>query len=151
METPVVGVVGAGQLARMMQQAAIGLGVSLRLLAEAADSSAAQVVPDTTVGDYTDLDTLAAWATGCGVVTFDHEHVPTAHLERLSADGHLPRPGPAALVHAQDKAVMRARLSTLDIPCPRHAVVDGAAAVREFAAAAGGFPIVLKTTRGGYD
>ncbi|MBA2773712.1 MAG: 5-(carboxyamino)imidazole ribonucleotide synthase [Nocardioidaceae bacterium] len=151
METPVVGVVGAGQLARMMQQAAIGLGVSLRLLAEAADSSAAQVVPDTTVGDYTDLDTLAAWAAGCAVVTFDHEHVPTAHLERLSADGHLPRPGPAALVHAQDKAIMRARLSTLDIPCPRHAVVDGAAAVREFAAAAGGFPIVLKTTRGGYD
>ncbi len=146
-----VGIVGAGQLARMMQQAAIGLGVQLRLLAETADSSAAQVIPDTTVGDYTDLDTLAAWAVGCSVVTFDHEHVPTAHLERLAADGHQPRPGPAALVHAQDKAVMRSRLSALDIPCPRHAVVRTAAAVREFAAAVGGSPIVLKTTRGGYD
>ncbi len=135
----------------MMQQAAIGLGVPLRLLAEVADASAAQVIPDTTVGDYTDLETLATWAKGNTVVTFDHEHVPTAHLEALAADGIAVRPGPHALVHAQDKQAMRSRLSDLGIPCPRHAVAATLADVADFASATGGFPVVLKAARGGYD
>src|SRR6478672_4759426 len=97
-ETPTVGVVGAGQLARMLQEAAIALGVPLRLLAEAADSSAAQAIPDVTVGDYTDRDVLRDWARGCAVVTFDHEHVPTGHLGALEAEGIACRPGPGALV-----------------------------------------------------
>ncbi len=62
----------------MMAQAAVGLGVPLRLLAEAEGVSAAQVVPDATVGDYRDLETLRQVVAGCAVVTFDHEHVPTA-------------------------------------------------------------------------
>jgi 5-(carboxyamino)imidazole ribonucleotide synthase len=150
-DTPVVGVVGAGQLARMMQEAAIGLGVPLRLLAESGDESAAQAVAATQVGDYRDLQTLRAWAEGCAVVTFDHEHVPTGHLEKLMADGHACRPGPGALVHAQDKAVMRARLEGLGVPCPRNALVRSAADVDAFAQALGGYPVVLKATRGGYD
>jgi 5-(carboxyamino)imidazole ribonucleotide synthase len=150
-ETPVVGVVGAGQLARMMQQAAIGLGVPLRLLAEAGDASAAQVIADSEVGDYTDLDTLRRWAKGCDVVTFDHEQVPTGHLEALAADGVACRPGPKALVYAQDKALMRARLAQLDVPCPQNRVVASVAEVDDFAAAVGGFPIIIKTPRGGYD
>ena len=145
-----VGVVGAGQLARMMQQAAIGLGVPLRLFAESGDASAAQVVVDTTVGDYTDLDQLSRWAQGCSVVTFDHEHVPTPHLEKLAADGREPRPGPTALRHAQDKHVMRDRLTALEIPCPRYAVATDPSAVAEFAAVSG-YPLVLKVPRGGYD
>ncbi|MBA3234069.1 MAG: 5-(carboxyamino)imidazole ribonucleotide synthase [Propionibacteriales bacterium] len=151
METPVVGVVGAGQLARMMQQAAVGLGVPLRLLAETADSPAAQVIADTMVGDYADRDTLLSWARGCAVVTFDHEHVPTDHLHALAAEGHVPRPGPAALVHAQDKAVMRKRLTEIGVPCPRYAVVTTAKDAATFADAGDGFPVVLKRTRGGYD
>jgi 5-(carboxyamino)imidazole ribonucleotide synthase len=135
----------------MMQQAAVGLGVPLRLLAESADASAAQVVPATQVGDYRDLETLSAWAAGCTVVTFDHEHVPTGHLDQLVADGHACRPGPGALVHAQDKAVMRARLQELEIPCPRHAVVASADEVEAFASSGAGFPVVLKATVGGYD
>ena len=71
-----VGIIGGGQLARMMQQASIGLGIETRLLAESSGSSAAQVIPLTTVGDYTDLDTLTAFARQCDVITFDHEHVP---------------------------------------------------------------------------
>ncbi len=134
----------------MMQQAAIALGVPLRLLAEAPDVSAAQVVPDCTVGDYRDLDTLRAATAGCAVVTFDHEHVPTEHLHALIADGVACRPGPAALVHAQDKAVMRQRLAAIGIPCPRYRLVTGVAEVTHFAAE-GGWPVVLKTTRGGYD
>ncbi len=148
---PTVAVIGGGQLARMMAQAAVALGVPLRLLAEAPGVSAAQVVADSVVGDYRDLDTLRAVTEGCAVVTFDHEHVPTEHLHALSAAGHACRPGPEALVHAQDKAVMRARLGHLGVPCPRNHVVEDAAAVTAFAEAGGGYPVVLKTTRGGYD
>lgn len=143
---PLLAVVGGGQLARMMAQPAIALGLPLRLLAEAEGVSAAQVIPDHVVGDHTDLDTLRAVTAGARVVTFDHEHVPTAHLQALEADGVAVRPGPAALVHAQDKAVMRTRLAELGVPCPRNAVVADVAEVEAF-----GFPCVLKTTRGGYD
>jgi 5-(carboxyamino)imidazole ribonucleotide synthase len=135
----------------MMAQSAVALGVPLRLLAEGPDVSAAQVVRDTTVGDYRDLDDLRRVAEGCAVVTFDHEHVPTEHLRALAAEGHACRPGPEALVHAQDKSVMRARLDELDTPSPRHRLVADPAEAVEFAASLGGFPIVLKTTRGGYD
>jgi 5-(carboxyamino)imidazole ribonucleotide synthase len=148
---PVLAVIGGGQLARMMAQAAVALDLPLRLLAEGEDVSAAQVVRDTTVGDYRDLATLRSVADGCAVVTFDHEHVPPAHLETLAAEGHACRPGPTALVHAQDKAVMRGRLDELGVPSPRHSVVASPEEVDEFAAAVGGFPVVLKTTRGGYD
>ena len=135
----------------MMAQAAVALGVPLRLLAEAPGVSAAQVVPDHVVGDYRDLETLRRAVEGCAVVTFDHEHVPPPHLETLAAEGHACRPGPAALVHAQDKGVMRERLDALDIPSPRHEIVRTPAEVESFAARVGGFPVVLKTTRGGYD
>lgn len=142
---PTVAVIGGGQLARMMAEPAAALGIPLRLLAEAEGVSAAQVVPDHRVGDYRDLATLQEVTTGCAVVTFDHEHVPTEHLHAL--EEHLAvRPGPEALVHAQDKAVMRERLTAMGAPCPRHAVVADAAEVEAF-----GFPCVLKTTRGGYD
>ncbi|MGH3331949.1 MAG: 5-(carboxyamino)imidazole ribonucleotide synthase [Nocardioidaceae bacterium] len=149
--TPVLAIVGGGQLARMMAQAAVGLGLPLRLLAEGPDVSAAQVIPDSVVGDYRDLETLRKVAEGCSVVTFDHEHVPTEHLHTLAGEGHACRPGPEALVHAQDKAVMRLRLEHLGVPCPRSALVSEPAEVADFAASVDGFPVVLKTTRGGYD
>ena len=139
-------VIGGGQLARMMQQAAIGLGVRIRLLAEGPEVSAAQVIPDHRVGDYTDLDDLRAVVTGVPVVTFDHEHVPPEHLRTLQAEGHACRPGPDALLFAQDKAAMRVRLSELGVPCPRNAPISSLADLETF-----GFPAVVKTTRGGYD
>lgn len=130
----------------MMQQAAIGLGIRIRLLAEAPDVSAAQVIPDHVVGDYTDLDTLRAVVADAPVVTFDHEHVPPEHLQALEAEGHACRPGPHALLYAQDKGDMRERLGALGVPCPRNAAI----ATREDLASFG-FPAVVKTTRGGYD
>lgn len=130
----------------MMAEPAAAMGLPLRLLAEAEGVSAAQVIPDHQVGDYRSLETLRAVTAGCPVVTFDHEHVPTEHLHALEADGIAVRPGPEALVHAQDKGVMRARLAELGVPCPRNAIVTTAADVEAF-----GFPCVLKTTRGGYD
>lgn len=146
--------VGGGQLARMTHEAGIPLGIRFRLLSDTPRDSAAQVVNDVVVGDYRDLDTLRAFARGCDVITFDHEHVPTEHLRALEADGIAVRPGPDALVHAQDKGVMRARLTELGIPCPRHRVVADPADIRRFAeedTGATGFPVVLKTVRGGYD
>jgi 5-(carboxyamino)imidazole ribonucleotide synthase len=143
---PTLAVIGGGQLARMMAQPAIALGLPLRLLAEADGVSAAQVIPDHVVGDYTDLDTLLRVTDGCAAVTFDHEHVPTEHLQALQDRGLAVRPGPEALVHAQDKGVMRRRLAELGVPCPRNALVVAVADVEAF-----GFPCVLKTTRGGYD
>ena len=144
-------VIGGGQLARMMQPAAIGLGLRLRLLAEGPDVSAAQVIPDHVVGDHRNIDDLRRVADGCAVVTFDHEHVPPEHLRTLEAEGHVPRPGPHALIYAQDKALMRSRLTELGLPVPIHRVLDGPEALDEFAESVGGYPVVLKTTRGGYD
>jgi 5-(carboxyamino)imidazole ribonucleotide synthase len=144
--SPTVAIIGGGQLARMLAEPAAALGIPLRLLAEAPGVSAAQVIPDHEVGDYTDLTTLRLVTDGCAAVTFDHEHVPTEHLHALEADGIAVRPGPEALVHAQDKAVMREALGRLGIPCPRNLVVETPEEVEAF-----GFPCVLKTTRGGYD
>ncbi|TDC72516.1 5-(carboxyamino)imidazole ribonucleotide synthase [Streptomyces hainanensis] len=143
--------VGGGQLARMTHEAGIPLGIRFRLLSDTPQDSAAQVVQDVVVGDYRDLDTLRGFARGCDVITFDHEHVPTEHLRALEAEGVAVRPGPDALVHAQDKGVMRARLTELGVPCPRHRIVADPADVERFAAEVGGFPVVLKTVRGGYD
>jgi 5-(carboxyamino)imidazole ribonucleotide synthase len=148
---PIVGMVGGGQLARMTHQAAIPLGVRFRVLASAPDESAAQVVGDAFLGSEADLDDLRDFARSCDVVTFDHEQVPTAHLRALEADGAVVRPGPDALVHAQDKGVMREKLAAIGVPCPRNRIVADAADVAAFAAEAGGWPVVLKTTRGGYD
>jgi 5-(carboxyamino)imidazole ribonucleotide synthase len=103
------------------------------------------------VGDYRDPETVRRFAAETDVVTFDHEHVPTELLRALEAEGVKVRPGPDALVHAQDKAVMRARLDTIDAPAPAHQVVATKADIEDFAKRIGGFPIILKTTRGGYD
>nr|WP_255311878.1 5-(carboxyamino)imidazole ribonucleotide synthase [Streptomyces sp. PTY087I2] len=148
---PVVGMVGGGQLARMTHEAGIPLGLKFKLLSDTPQDSAAQVVSEVVIGDYRDLDTLRAFARGCDVITFDHEHVPTEHLRALEADGIPVRPGPDALVHAQDKGVMRARLAEIGAPCPRNRIVSDPADAAAFAEETGGFPVILKTVRGGYD
>jgi 5-(carboxyamino)imidazole ribonucleotide synthase len=150
---PVVGVVGGGQLARMMAGPAIELGVTLRVLARDPAESAARVVPvdpTTDIGDEDDLEALRRFAKGCDVITFDHEHVPTGHLRTLVAEGVVVRPGPEALEHAQDKLHMRRRLTALGVPCPRWAEVSSLDELAAFGAGVG-WPVVLKTPRGGYD
>jgi 5-(carboxyamino)imidazole ribonucleotide synthase len=146
---PVVGMVGGGQLARMTHQAAIALGQSLRVLAGAPDESAALVAHDVVLGSHTSYADLEAFATGCDVVTFDHEHVPTEHVRALAAAGHTVLPGADALLHAQDKQVMRTRLGELGLPVPRWAPIASAAELAAFAD--GSWPVVVKAVRGGYD
>ncbi len=153
-ELPVVGMVGAGQLARMTHQAAIALGQSLRILADSADDGAALVAADVVVGDYRSLSDLRLFAAGCDVVTFDHEHVPNEHVAALADAGVSVHPDAAALRYAQDKALMRARLTELGVPSPRWLDLSAAdhpgAALAEFGAEVG-WPVVLKVERGGYD
>jgi 5-(carboxyamino)imidazole ribonucleotide synthase len=143
--------VGAGQLARMTYQASIPLGVRFRVLAGTQADSAAQVCPDVQVGDYHKLDDLLAFAAGCDVVTFDHEHVPGEHLAALEAAGVALAPDRAALRYTQDKLAMREELTRLGVPCPRFAAVASLAEVTRFADAGPGWPVVLKAVSGGYD
>ncbi|WP_460629531.1 5-(carboxyamino)imidazole ribonucleotide synthase [Intrasporangium mesophilum] len=147
---PVVGVVGGGQLARMMQGPAIELGIQLSVLTVSDTDSAALVVPSAPVGEHTDLEAVRAFAKACDVVTFDHEHVPPDILATLEADGVMIHPTRSALHYAQDKLAMRERLAGLGIPCPRWAKAMTAADVTAFGDAVG-WPIVAKTPRGGYD
>jgi 5-(carboxyamino)imidazole ribonucleotide synthase len=108
------------------------------------------VTSDVVLGDYRELDDLRRFAQGCDVVTFDHEHVPTEHLEALVAEGVVVHPSPSALVHAQDKLVMRERLSAAGVPCPVWAEIQGIDDAQAFGDAHG-WPFILKTARGGYD
>ena len=147
---PVIAVIGDGQLARMMQTAAIELGQSLRLLAGARDASAAQVCADLVLGDYTNYDDLLKAVDGATAVTFDHEHVPNEHLTALIDAGYNVQPQPAALINAQDKLVMRERLAELGAPVPRFAPIESAQDAYDFWTLTSE-QVCLKARRGGYD
>jgi len=150
--TAVVGMVGAGQLARMTQQAAIALGIELRVLSKDRDSPAVDAGARHVAGDPCDMKSLLRLAEGCDVVTFDHEGVPPALISRLAAAGHQVRPSPAAQLLAQDKGEARRLLSRSGFPVPPFIEVaqGDVEAVRSFAAAHG-WPLVLKAPTGGYD
>lgn len=147
---PKIGVVGGGQLARMMAPAATELGLELQVLAESDDVCATRAVPYAPVGDYRDFDTLHEFARGVDVLTFDHEHVPTDFLQRLIDDGINVQPRPGALVHAQDKLEMRKAVDRLGLPNPTWAEVKTLNELLVFGEETG-WPVVLKTPRGGYD
>ena len=141
MSVPVIGMVGGGQLARMTHQAAIALGTSLHVLAASPEESAALVAATVTIGDHDSFDDLRHFATDVDILTFDHEHVPQEHLQALVAAGVMVRPSPDALVHAQDKRLMRQRMAALGVPVPRWS--DNADELPR--------PYVAKAVRGGYD
>lgn len=143
-----VGVVGGGQLARMMIAPAVELGVDLRVLAE--EEAMAASLAASAVGDYRDAATVLAFARDVDVVTFDHEHVPQDVLTALVAEGVAVHPGPHALRFAQDKLVMRARLAELGMPQPDWVAVTGPDELQAFLDDHGGRAVV-KTPRGGYD
>ncbi len=126
------------------------LGVTLSVLTDDPVSSAAQVIPSAPVGAHTHLAAVRAFARDCDVVTFDHEHVPQEILAALVEDGVTVHPGPDALLHAQDKLVMRRVLTDAGVPCPPWRAAGSREEVEAFAAEVG-WPIVAKTPRGGYD
>ena len=143
-----VGVIGGGQLARMMVPPAIHLGLRISVLAET-EGSSAECAADM-VGDYRDPETVYAFADTVDVITFDHEHVPQEILVELEARGKQVHPRPSSLQFAQDKIVMRKKLQELGVPIPQWAAVANEAELKQFIDANGGRAVV-KTARGGYD
>ena len=146
---PTVAVIGGGQLARMMQQSAVALGINLRALVEASDGSTGQVTVDKAVGAPADLDAVAALIDGADVLTFEHEHIPAATMEEAARLVSV-QPPASALLYAQDKIAMRERLTEMGIPCPAWARVEDEGQLEEFATTIG-WPLIVKTPRGGYD
>lgn len=145
-----VGIVGAGQLARMMAQAAIPLGIEITVLAASATDGAARVVPNVIVGAPDDPERIRELARRVDVVTFDHELVDPDLLEDLERDGVRVHPGPTVMRLAQNKRLQRAMMSEADLPSPAWAPVGGLADLERFATD-NAWPVVLKATRGGYD
>ena len=143
-----VGVIGGGQLARMMTVPAINLGIELKVLAETDNSSAS--LATTTVGDYTDMQTVLDFAEGVDVITFDHEHVPLHILEALESKGKSVQPPSKALAHAQNKLVMRKALTKIGAPNPSWRAVSSKEQLDEFISEFGP-EVIVKTPIGGYD
>jgi 5-(carboxyamino)imidazole ribonucleotide synthase len=145
---PRVGVIGGGQLARMMIIPAVNLGIDLKVLAEAEGSSAELAA--SMVGDYNLFETVAAFAKTVDVITFDHEHVPLEVLRQLEAAGVSVQPPSRALAFAQNKLHMRHRLRELGLPMPVWAEVRSSGDLHDFLNDNGG-ECILKTPIGGYD
>lgn len=154
MKSNVVAVIGGGQLARMMQEAAGALDIELRALVEAADGSTAQVVPDSRVGEPGDEAAVRALLDAPDAsrvaLTFEHEHQDTELLQRLAGQGVSVQPPPEALLFARDKLAMRQRLSELGAPVPAWRQIASETDIAEFLAEQGG-SVIVKTARGGYD
>ncbi len=145
----VVAMAGAGQLAQMTQQAAISLGVELRVLAGSEAEGAVAAGARAFIGEST-AENLSAFAEGAAVLTFDHEGFDPELLARLEAEGMRMAPRPEAVLFAQDKTYARESLSRLGYPMPPFALADSIEEVESFAAEHG-WPVVAKAPRGGYD
>jgi 5-(carboxyamino)imidazole ribonucleotide synthase len=147
-ESPLVTVLGGGQLGRMLGLAAIPLGIRCRFLDPVAGAPAAAVGP-LEVGPLGDPEALDRVAAGADVDTYEWEGVPADGVRRL-ADRVPVRPGWRALEVAQDRLAEKTAFRRLGIPVPEFAAVDDAAGLAA-ALDAIGLPAVLKTRRGGYD
>ncbi|MEJ7900559.1 MAG: 5-(carboxyamino)imidazole ribonucleotide synthase [Thermomicrobiales bacterium] len=147
---PTVGIVGAGQLARMMAQAAIPLDIRIVLLAADVADGAAQVVPDVIVGAPDDPQALNELAQRCDVITFDHELVPPELLADLERQGHRVWPSSSSMALAQNKRRQRLELSDAGFPVPPFANLDCFEDVADFGNRYG-WPLVIKASQGGYD
>jgi len=141
---------GGGQLARMTIQAAIPLAIPIRLLAARPDDGAAKIAHDVTISSPDDPDAVAAFAAGCDIVTFDHELVPPAVLDRLDAEGVTLAPSSATMRIAQDKRRQRELFAEAGLPQPRFGIAETVAEVFTHAEEIG-YPVVLKAASGGYD
>jgi len=138
-----LGVIGAGQLARMMVSPATELGIDLRLLAQDSTDSAAQIC-DHVVGNPSDIDMVLAFARTCDVVTFEHEQVPQSVIKNLERNGIKVYPRSDSFIFSQNKVEMRKKMDSLDLPNPRWQEYSGGPSEISF-------PLIAKTITGGYD
>lgn len=147
-----VGIIGAGQLARMMGEVAHEHGIRVTVLANSTEEPAVTTCDDAVIGDPKDPLALSMLAQRTDVVTFDHELVDLEQIRTLERDGVLVRPSSFALEYAVDKAHQRRAFHAAQIPVPRFLVLDSASdpRIEGFLASLGEAP-VLKAARGGYD
>lgn len=138
-----LGIVGAGQIARMTYQAALKLGITPRLFAERFDDSAALAAPSVVLNHP---DALAGFAADCQVLTFEHERIDIGLLQALEQTGNMLRPGTRTIRAAFDKMHQRRILKNRGFNVPEFAEVVGPDDAMDFAAKHG-YPIVIKTVR----
>ena len=143
MSFPTVGVIGAGQLARMMVPPAVDLGISLSLFAGSSSESGAQVAPHT-VGTLSDTAAVLKWASNCDVVTFEHELIPQELITAIENSGVKVFPRAKSFTYSQNKIEMRRKMQELGLPNPRWQAYEGGAVELEF-------PLIAKSISGGYD
>ncbi len=143
-----VGILGGGQLGRMLALAGVPLGFSFRFL-DPAEDAPVDGLGERTVAEFSDLEACAKLAAECDVVTFEFENVPAGTVEHL-AQSKAVFPGATALRAAQDRVAEKRLFEALGIPVPPFAAVD---TLEELAAAIAkvGVPAVVKTRREGYD
>ena len=142
-----VGILGGGQLARMMALSAAPLGLRFLVMDTVADACAGQFAP-LIVGDWRDESALAEFASKVDVVTFDFENVPAESAQWL-AERVPVFPSPRALAVAQDRLAEKTLFCDLGIPVPPFAAVDSREGLEQ-AVAMIGTPCILKTRRLGY-
>ena len=148
---PTLGVVGGGQLGRMLGEAAAPLGVEVVVTDPTPDAPAAPVVRDQLVGDFDDAATVDELAARVDYLTFEIELADPDLLEQVSEDHDMPvHPHPDTLRLIQDKLVQKRKLAEAGVPVPEFRQVDSEADLRE-ALEALGYPAMLKARQGGYD
>lgn len=143
MSFPRVGVIGAGQLARMMAVPANDLGIDFKVFAAIPNDSAAQV-SHFVLGDYTNVDSVLEFAKSCDVLTFEHELVPQSVIKAVEAAGIKVYPRSQSFTYSQDKLEMRKKIAELNLPNPKWQKYQGEGCEI-------GFPLIAKLPSGGYD
>ena len=143
MSFPRVGVIGAGQLARMMAVPASDLGIDFKVFATIPNDSAAQV-SHFVLGDYTNIDSILEFAKSCDVLTFEHELVPQSVIKAVEAAGIKVYPQSESFTYSQDKLEMRKKIAELNLPNPKWQKYQGEGCEI-------GFPLIAKLPSGGYD
>ena len=141
---PTVGVIGAGQLARMMIAPAIALGINLKLFATSSEDSAA-IAADHVIGDFSNPDEVLTFAKTCDVVTFEPALIPNSIIKVLEKNGIVVRPNSNAFRYSQNKAEMRTILQENNLPNPKWMLYSGNNKVEI------PFPLIAKSISGGYD
>ncbi len=143
---PSVGIIGGGQLGRMLIYRAKKLGMRVAVLDRSADAPAAALADRFVSGDLYDADAIRILAEGCDVVTCEIEHLSSQTLSELEDSGVAVHPSAAVLSTIQDKYAQKLKLSQAGVPVPRFARLDEGSSVHHF-----GLPCVQKLRTGGYD
>lgn len=145
-----IGILGGGQLAQMLTQAAVSLGLDTAIYDTAPDTPASRLTHHNGVGAWGDLDALRAFCDGCDVLTLENEFVLAAPLAELAASGIPIYPAPATLATIQDKLLQKQAIRMAGLPVPHFMATptpnDAVIAGNGF-----GYPFLLKARYGGYD